>query len=205
MHNLIDEQIPSDLKQKLQAKSINKFSKPSKNSLTDFIKSTYTTTDQLQDKFQQPNLEEILNICKFKNKDQAIKVLYETLNYVEILWNQMIINKTIEYLKVNTQAGVFSMRGSVNIKDVFKSLKCLYTNETKDYSNFLSSSAVFDNNKSLNNIKGLDILKREGNMPTQKSALLQPIAVKTVKNKEIKQTTPIKWKSATEIISISEI
>ena len=98
MHNLIDEQIPSDLKQKLQAKSINKFSKPSKNSLTDFIKSTYTTTDQLQDKFQQPNLEEILNICKFKNKDQAIKVLYETLNYVEILWYQMIINKTIEYL-----------------------------------------------------------------------------------------------------------
>jgi hypothetical protein len=99
------------------------------------------STDELQQKLdfikkESKNEEKILEIMNISSKEDALKLLFESMSLIEVLWNQMIAFETIMIYKHQTKNQMFSKHSLCQIDDSFKSYDNFKT-RTQSYTKFV--------------------------------------------------------------------
>ncbi|CAI2359719.1 unnamed protein product [Moneuplotes crassus] len=82
-----------------------------------------------------------------KTKDDALRILYETTKYIEVLWNQMIALETAMIYKYNNkvQSNHFSKTMMSEIDNSFKGFESFFRNRTLSYKNIMEKiSKIFE-------------------------------------------------------------
>lgn len=73
-----------------------------------FLKDSSISIDQLQGRLakitkESKNSQIIWEVMGTESKDDALRICYETIKYIEVLWNQMIAYETSLLYKYNSQ------------------------------------------------------------------------------------------------------
>mmetsp|Transcript_1901 Transcript_1901/g.1700 ORF Transcript_1901/g.1700 Transcript_1901/m.1700 type:complete len:422 (-) Transcript_1901:367-1632(-) len=108
--------------------------------IRNFIKSASVPIDQLQSKLnsitkESKDSQRICEYMKAKTKDDALRIMYETIKLVEVLWNQMIAYETTLIYKFNNhvESNQFSKTMVSELDNVFKGFDSFLRNRTISY------------------------------------------------------------------------
>lgn len=112
-----------------------------------FIKSSTIPADELQkrlDKIKKDSKSEskMLEVLNIKSQEEALRVLFESISLIEILWNQMIAFETILVYKHQTKNTMFSRTSMTNMEDSFKSYEN-FRSRTLSYSKVIEMMKKF--------------------------------------------------------------
>ena len=124
-----------------------------------FIKDSSISMEDLKRKLdavkkESKNCEKVLETMKVKTKDEAIRIMYEFMELIEILWNQMIALETVLIYKhqtkqlstfestnpfpISSSINTFSHTSKPEINDIFKGFDSFLRSRTLSYSSLIN-------------------------------------------------------------------
>ncbi|CAI2359906.1 unnamed protein product [Moneuplotes crassus] len=128
---------------------VNEYGKDSENSqkgsskeeeIKKFLRDSSISIEKLQTQLNKITKEskDSQTICNFmgiKTKDDALRICYETIRYIEVLWNQMIALETSLIYKCNhkIESNHFSKTMVSELDSSFKGFESFFRNRTLSY------------------------------------------------------------------------